>query len=1127
MTHRIFKRTLSLLLMLLMCITSVTYTGVLSANAVSYTMYLRGTFNDWEAPSDYLMTNDNNNHCSITVTLDAGTYSYKAATQDWTSCVIPSGDNATVTLSEKSEVTFVADFSSLTVQAFVKSSLPQEETDGVILRSQWAEHNDLILALKDNAVTYVSADSKSSSDNYSWNIIPCGDESFYLQNDGTKGYAYYDKGNVLCSANGNSTTAGKWKIDTSTGNKRFVNAQSGTAINIENLSGNAQCSDVPIYYTSAQWSFEYSSYNYTMHTNGITDTGYSVTANSPTSITSYASGSAKTWTLSKDISAQPTFSAPNTPLASAVYNLTMEETLKSIHTDSYGEVFYTGTEWQKVWTRDTAMSCMYSLSWLFPEISYNCQREKIKTSDNISVFEEDTGSGGSYPVSTDKIITMLSVWETYLSDGNKDHLKYFYDICENTILQDLNVAYDKESGLFRGETSGTDWRDQTYPDWTSETVNNGLNNIAESKSASVNVYYVKVLEIMSKAAKILGKSDNIQTSWAKMSEQLEEKVSKRLWNSNLGLYSAWEYPEYMGSVLAEKADVIGNGYALWFNVGTDEQLSQIAENYPLVSYGAPTVYPQKMGTLTNATKYYHNRGIWPGWQTALMIGANYNGNEAVAEEIFNSNVRGVATALTNKEVINYETGEGICSDQQLWSIAGTLAGYYRVLFGMNYDEDGITFDPAIPDWMEGPFTLENYTYRNATLNITLKGSGDKMTDLKVDGVSVASDYVFPASSTGTHTIEITMENSGETDKMNKSDDNLVICPSMPTLSYQNGTLYWTPTSGLTYKLWNGEEYIDVTGQKSYKVDTSVYGSYSLMSVSAEGVCSELSKPVVVSPTRIKVEAESGSVSSQSVIKTTVQGYSGTGYVQDKKSYSANLEITVEIPQDGTYLMSAIYNNTGDATSGTSCAIRSVYVDGNDEGSLCFPEVNSGHNYQLSTHLNLTLTKGTHKVKIFYDTSNFYDRNMKITKNDVELDYFNFDLVSTSDEPTTETTAPTEATTAQVITTAPTEATTAQVTTTATTEVTTAQVITTATTEATTVQPTTETTEETKPTVLKGDANKDGKIDINDVSYIQKFLASFSGYDCELAVCDVDNNGRISIKDGTEIQKHLLGLASTL
>jgi hypothetical protein len=200
-----------------------------------------------------------------------------------------------------------------------------------------------------------------------------------------------------------------------------------------------------------------------------------------------------------------------------------------------------------------------------------------------------------------------------------------------------------------------------------------------------------------------------------------------------------------------------------------------------------------MGTLTNATKYYHNRGIWPGWQTALMIGANYNGNEAVAEEIFNSNVRGVATALTNKEVINYETGEGICSDQQLWSIAGTLAGYYRVLFGMNYDEDGITFDPAIPDWMEGPFTLENYTYRNATLNITLKGSGDKMTDLKVDGVSVASDYVFPASSTGTHTIEITMENSGETDKMNKSDDNLVICPSMPTLSYQNGTLYWTPT----------------------------------------------------------------------------------------------------------------------------------------------------------------------------------------------------------------------------------------------------------------------------------------------------------------------------------------------
>ncbi len=1051
MKRRLTVKALSIFLVFLLCVGSVIGTGVLSANAVDYEVYLRGTFNKWENPTEDLMTNDGNNHALIKKYLDAGTYQFKVATADWSTCVIPSGDNETITLSQGANVTFVADFNSNSVQYFVESYLPQNEANEIMLRCQWMEHNNLVLSYKDDYVSYVDINNKTDEDNYTWNIIPCGDNSFYLQNFNTDGYVYQDGSMLKCTDD--QSLADKWIIDTSTGNKRIINAKDKQSeINIEFLTGVASADALPIYYTSGQWAFEYSTYDYTMHPDSITDTGYTVEAPDGKTITSYATGQAKTWKLSKDISAQPQFSAPNSPLAEAVYNLTMEETLKSINTDEFGEVFYTGTEWQKVWTRDTAMACMYSLSWIFPEISYNCQREKIKTADGISVFEEDTGSGGSYPVSTDKIITMLSVWETYLTDGNKDHLSYFYDICENTINQDMNVCFDKEAQLFRGETSGTDWRDQTYPDWTSETVNNGLNNIAESKSTSVNVYYVKVFEIMSKAAKILGKSEETQNYWAKLSQELEERVSQRLWNGNLGLYSAWEYPQYMGSVQAEKADVLGNGYALWYGVGTEEQLGQIAENYPLVNYGAPTVYPQKMGSLANAQKYYHNRGIWPGWQVALMIGANYSGNEAVAEEIFNSNVRGAAASLTNKEVINYETGEGICSDQQLWSIAGTLSGYYRVLFGMNYTEEGITFDPAVPDWIEGPVSLTNLKYKNAVLNITVNGNGDKIQDLKVNGESVNGDYTLSANATGTYNIEITMEESGEEDIVNKGDENLVICPSLPKLEYNSGVLYWTPQSDLTYKLWDGKKYTDVTGLRNYKVNTNVYGCYCLMAVTEDGVSSELSKPIVVSPVSVTVEAESGDISSK-YIKTDVKGYNGSGYVQDNVNDSANIEIEVNVPQDGTYLMSALYNNIGDATSGTSCAIRSVYVDGEDQGALYFPEVYSGHNYQLSTHLNLQLTRGNHTVKVFYDTANFYDRNMDITQNNVGLDNFTFDLVS---DP-----------------------------------------------------------------VAVGDVNQDGTVDINDVTYLQKYLAQFEGYECNLRVCDTTLDKKLNVRDVTQLQTDLV------
>ena len=1070
---RSYLRLISVICAVVLCLITV-FSAAPGASAA--TVYLRGTFNGWQALSEYAMYYENGRYI-ITTHLSKGSYEYKAATDDWSTFQAPEQGNESLTLDSECDVTFIAYTDSHIIQAFPNSSL-EADVNKVVLRSAWLEHSDLILVQKDGALSYRSAGSSYPAAAY-WNIISDGEGAYYLQNASTNDYAALSGSDVICvpSTDGNTS----WLVDTTMGAARFINTSNENAvINIEGLSGSAQATQVPMYYTSSHWGFEYSSYDYKLTNDKVIDTGYNAYADSPTSITSYMTGSRKTWTQSKDLSAYPKFTAKNSPLAAAVYNLSLEEAVKSIHTDDFGEVFYTGTLWQKVWTRDTALSNLYSLAWVFPEISYNCEHEKIKTADGVSVFEQDTGTGGSYPVSTDKIITMLSVWETYLADGNKEHLSYFYDVCSNTIMQDMNVAYDNDAGLFRGETCGLDWRDQTYPDWTSEMYNSGLSAIAESKTASVNTIYCRVLEIMSKAAKVLGKGEDAEQAWAKAAEDLKGKIIDRLWNENMGLYSAWEYPEYMGSVLAEKTDVLGNGFALWFDIGTESQLEQICENYPLVNYGADTVYPQKQGKLHNANKIYHNFGVWPGWDSILMVGAAYHDNKALAEEIFNSNVRGAAVSLTNKEVINYRTGEGVESDQQLWSVAGTLAGYYRVMFGMNYDEDGISFDPYIPSWMEGPFELSDYKYRNAVLKIKLSGEGDKVKSFKVDGVSKdIKSYVFPVNSTGSHTIEIVMEQSGTTYKINKSEDNLVVCPEMPAMSYNNGTLRWTPKSGLTYKLWTGREYVDVNSG-SYTVDTSVYGSYSLMAISPDGVCSELSKPIVVSPDRIKIEAESGSVSSASLISS--------GYVIDKRSRSAELTLSVTISKKGRYQLSGIYNNSGDATSGVSCGIRSVYVDGTDKGSLIFPEVNSDHKDQTSTHLTLDLDEGVHTIKIFYDKANWYDRNMSVTQNDVEYNYFNLDYVGSGAQEPTEPEIPTE-------TEAPTE-------------------------------PPTQPVEPTEPAVILGDVDGDGIVTIIDATYIQRNAAGIAlPFVLNEKAADADGTGSVSILDATYIQRWLADLES--
>ncbi|MBQ4569174.1 MAG: starch-binding protein [Ruminococcus sp.] len=732
--------------------------------------------------------------------------------------------------------------------------------------------------------------------------------------------------------------------------------------------------------------------DYTLFANGLTEDDSRVIANTGYHILTSETGSDREWEYNPFTTANssedkdnpltildaPTFYAPNTPLAEAAYNLTMEEIYKSINYDeTYGDVFYTGTNWHKVWTRDTAISMQYILSWLFPEISENCADAKVVGTNGNYVFEEDTGTGGSYPVSTDRIIMMLAVWETYLANGNEETLEKFYEVASNTITQDLAVVYDKEAGLFRGETCGLDHRDKTYGDWTGENDQNGIVAIAEGKATSTNIIYCQAMKILAESAQILGKDAQEAKAWADLAADLEEAISTRLWHEELGTYTSWEYPDWMGSPLAYKQDVLADGYAVWYNIGGDEKSNSIMENHTLVPFGANTVYPNKNAERWTDYKY-HDSGVWPGWEALLMIGAvnHKDENNLLAEEIWNSCVRGAVSCLTNYEVIDYETGEGLHSTQQLWSVAATMAGYYRVLFGMEYTTDGITFDPYVPQWMEGPFYVDNYKYRDANLSLELYGKGDTVKEIYVNDEKVANDYVFPTDAKGDYFITIYLEDSGAEDTVNLKVENTTKAPTAPAAKLSGTTLSWNAVENCTYKVWTGTEYVDVD-TTSYTVDASKYGVYSVVAVDkTTGLWSELSQPSVFNPVTVKVNV---------------------GNVVDNLSALKGAQFKVTVPADGEYQMYAIHNNTnvGDPTSSLTAAIRSVYVDGKDVGTLVFPVSNFQN--QNSSHLRLTLTKGEHTVEVKYDTADWFDTNMSESRdeykhNDVTYKSFVFDLV---------------------------------------------------------------------------------------------------------------------------------------
>lgn len=77
---------------------------------------------------------------------------------------------------------------------------------------------------------------------------------------------------------------------------------------------------------------------------------------------------------------------------------------------------------------------------------------------------------------------------------------------------------------------------------------------------------------------------------------------------------------------------------------------------------------------------------------------------------------------------------------------------------------------------------------------------------------------------------------------------------------------------------------------------------------------------------------------------------------------------------------------------------------------------------------------------------------------------------------------------------------------------------------TTVPRPTSVTEPSTAPFIKGDANHNSKLDIDDVTYIQKFCADFTGFDVSVDECDMDNDNMISVMDATVIQKIMAGIA---
>ncbi|MCK5884325.1 MAG: hypothetical protein KAG61_11600, partial [Bacteriovoracaceae bacterium] len=333
--------------------------------------------------------------------------------------------------------------------------------------------------------------------------------------------------------------------------------------------------------------------------------------------------------------------------------------------------FETGKKWNYVWTRDTAYSVHLGIGEIDPIRAKNSMEFKLSPlrSNGKLQIVQDTGTGGSWPLSTDRVVWALGASELLkqLSGPTKISFeKKAIEAIEETVLVDREYVYDKADGLYRGEQSFLDWREQTYPIWTKSNTT----PIGESKTLSTNIchYY---------ALKFIGEKTGGNNRYKKWALELKKSINNIFWSEEEGLYRSMILPSTINEPL-KKYDLLGNALAVILEVADSERASKVVSSYPHTEAGAPVVHPQ-----LREVPIYHNRGIWPFVSCYAMLAAKKVNNEKVFSRHLSTLMTAATINLSNMENMEFLTlspwfedgdnsGPVVNSERQLWSVAGYL-----------------------------------------------------------------------------------------------------------------------------------------------------------------------------------------------------------------------------------------------------------------------------------------------------------------------------------------------------------------------------------------------------------------------------------------------------------------------
>lgn len=491
-------------------------------------------------------------------------------------------------------------------------------------------------------------------------------------------------------------------------------------------------------------------------------------------------------------------------------------------------------------------------------------------------------------------------------------------------------------------------------------------DIFQQSTLAVNVAYVVAMSNLSMPA-----------------DSLTDALKNIMWIPNMGYFSATAYGVPTTPLPLQSTDNLAQAVAVISDILPDAMADAIISKTPVPQGGVSLYQPQ----LPPASGEVREEIPATLLQTAWTVACARRGNEAAYAE-----ATGALFAVEGKRLLGYR--------HELPAFRSTFTTFIiRGLLGMTFSKEGAHFIPYVPETLPGEKTISDLKYRNATLDIQLNGTGKVISTFTIDGTP--TEPFIPANLDGRHSIAITL--AGATaDRGNltamEGDDMAPLPPvaewtSTRQATLRRGTLPNPLLRGnlLTDKQreWLEDEsgdcrlvYINGVLQEEIFRDTyRLYDAGQLAVVQFTAFANSefssfSSRPYLYLPPEKRHTIYAGSL-ARSGTKILEDKSLASKFVESNRFHNRNISFDFDAPDGGKYLVDVHYaNGLGVVNSQRKTALRSLRVNGQEEGIFIFPQLSAasipkgqGESWQKMTAwsniLTINLKKGTNHIELRY------------------------------------------------------------------------------------------------------------------------------------------------------------------